>query len=307
MPAGHISTQRRRAEHQQVGRRAALDHIGGADQAAQGMAEQHHRQPELTALDHVILNVVEELGEPLDVTPGTPALAMTTTVEGQHVIAPPGQEPADMVVPPGVFADAMNDHHRGPNRGLAGAAGRSPTSLQLGQAVPRARQLLSYHEIGHPLRVSTLVHQARLLCMQPLSSPSRPFTAAAWPQYLGSMRYVGAGGVIGAAARWGILTAVGPASATLAVAGINLAGSILLGLLVGLRWTRSRRQRLTNNQFLLAGRGFCGAFTTFSTYAVEVATALDEGMLPRAASTGLGTAVVVVVGAGIGYRIGSRP
>ena len=42
---------------------------------------------------------------------------------------------------------------------------------------------------------------------------------------------------------------------------INTTGALLLGIICGLG--------LTGNPYLLLGDGFCGAFTTFSTFAVE--------------------------------------
>ena len=42
---------------------------------------------------------------------------------------------------------------------------------------------------------------------------------------------------------------------------INISGALLLGILCGLN--------LSDNPYLLLGDGFCGAFTTFSTFAVE--------------------------------------
>lgn len=106
-----------------------------------------------------------------------------------------------------------------------------------------------------------------------------------------------ASGALGAVARWGLsqLThrwlGTGFAWGTLAV---NLLGCLLLGLVMQLSlgsigWSRELR--------LLAGIGFLGAFTTFSTFGYETLAYLQEGAwrlawLNIAANVILGLALV---------------
>lgn len=120
------------------------------------------------------------------------------------------------------------------------------------------------------------------------------------------LRYVAVGGAIGALVRWQILDYVGDAQ-TATIIALNVVGSVLLGVLVGARRTRRHRAKITQNQFMLVGTGFCGGLTTFSTFALEVATNLDDGAILAALSTMFITGGVTVLGAGLGYRIGSRP
>lgn len=56
---------------------------------------------------------------------------------------------------------------------------------------------------------------------------------------------------------------------------VNVVGSFLLGIVTGLVVSRAG---LSTTVRLLVGVGFCGAFTTFSTYAVETLTQRSVGL-----------------------------
>jgi CrcB protein len=70
---------------------------------------------------------------------------------------------------------------------------------------------------------------------------------------------VGGGGTLGALARFGVDTWLGSRGVLV----VNVLGSLVLGALVA--------APLDGRVLLVVGTGFCGAFTTFSSFAVRVA------------------------------------
>ena len=99
---------------------------------------------------------------------------------------------------------------------------------------------------------------------------------------------VALGGAFGAAARFWVAQRLPGARATLLV---NVVGSLLLGLLLG----------AGDGANALLGLGFCGAFTTFSAFAVEAVE------LPRRAGWAyvLMTVVLCLGAAAIGIALAS--
>lgn len=72
---------------------------------------------------------------------------------------------------------------------------------------------------------------------------------------------------------------------------INVTGSLLLGFLTGL----SLAKHLPDIDKALLGTGFCGAYTTFSTFTFETVHLIEDGRVLEAAEN---VAVSVVLGLG---------
>lgn len=95
---------------------------------------------------------------------------------------------------------------------------------------------------------------------------------------------VGLGGALGAMLRYGVgtwLPRTDPTAWPLATLGVNVAGSALLGFLVGHAeqgWTLPESARL------LLTVGLCGGFTTFSSFAYETTELATRGQLGRSAA-----------------------
>jgi CrcB protein len=114
---------------------------------------------------------------------------------------------------------------------------------------------------------------------------------------------VAAGGLVGAPARylldqfvtrrvesdlpWGTLV-------------INLSGSLLLGFLAGL----TLAGHLPPTGKALLGTGFCGAYTTYSTFTFETVRLLENGRLLSAASNVLVSVVAGLAAAAAGVAAG---
>ncbi len=88
---------------------------------------------------------------------------------------------------------------------------------------------------------------------------------------------VGAGGAAGSMARYGVgyvFSKLTTSSFPLATFTINVVGSLLIGILFGLS---ARNQWLQMGGMLLLASGFCGGFTTFSTFALENVSLMQKG------------------------------
>ncbi|MCB5292416.1 fluoride efflux transporter FluC [Arthrobacter sp. SO3] len=109
------------------------------------------------------------------------------------------------------------------------------------------------------------------------------------------------GGVFGALARFGLSTVLpSPGGWPLPTLIINLTGALLLGVLLEALVRRGADAGRLRVIRLLAGTGFMGAFTTYSTLALETNTLLGAGRpadaLVYLGATLLGGAVATVAG-----------
>jgi CrcB protein len=84
---------------------------------------------------------------------------------------------------------------------------------------------------------------------------------------------------------------------------INLSGSLLLGLLVGL--LSHAPSRLPTEISLLLGTGFCGAYTTFSAFAFETIQLWRQGRYGQALINLVGQPICGVCAAWLGLSLGS--
>ncbi len=81
---------------------------------------------------------------------------------------------------------------------------------------------------------------------------------------------------------------------------INLSGSFVLGLLTGL----TMAQLLPEPVRAVAGTGFLGGYTTFSTATFETVRLVQERRFAAAVLNGLGTLLATTAVAGIGLVLG---
>ena len=77
---------------------------------------------------------------------------------------------------------------------------------------------------------------------------------------------------------------------------VNVLGSFVLGLVAV--WYRDRPA-----WFLLLGTGFCGGFTTFSTFSVELVTMLAKGRTAAAVAYAAGSVAAGIAGAVVAMRL----
>ncbi len=121
-----------------------------------------------------------------------------------------------------------------------------------------------------------------------------------------SLLAIGAGGFLGACARylmgaWLISRTEG--SGPVATLLVNFLGSLLLALFLG--WS-TRQAAMPAQVRLLVSVGFCGAFTTFSTYAWESMQLARDGQWLAAAGNVLGNNLLCLGGVCLGLALAGR-
>lgn len=112
---------------------------------------------------------------------------------------------------------------------------------------------------------------------------------------------VGGGGVIGALVRYALSKWIGErlvVSFPFATLFINVSGSFLLGLFT--RGLGNWLPHVEPDVMLFLGAGFCGAYTTFSTFTYEITILAREGRFSVAIVYYLASAVLGFAAAAVG-------
>ncbi len=96
-----------------------------------------------------------------------------------------------------------------------------------------------------------------------------------------TLLFVALGGAIGAALRFGfglaVLRVLGPTEFPLAIIGVNVVGSLLMGFFV----VMAAHKGLTHlSPFVMTG--LVGGFTTFSAFSLETVTLMERGQIATA-------------------------
>ena len=115
------------------------------------------------------------------------------------------------------------------------------------------------------------------------------------------------GGALGTLARYAISVWMAPLSVTLpwGTIGINVTGSFLIGFF-GTLTLATGRYPAAENLRLFVMVGFCGGYTTFSSFSLQTLDLMRVGAMGRAALN-MAASVVLCVGAvGLGHLVAAH-
>lgn len=104
-----------------------------------------------------------------------------------------------------------------------------------------------------------------------------------------------AGGA-GVLSRYALIQAFGTPAAPWTVVAVNVAGSFAIGLLAG--------GGVSGDARAIAGVGFLGGFTTFSTFSLDVVADLEAGRPGRALALVAASVLAGVGAAALGWALG---
>lgn len=109
---------------------------------------------------------------------------------------------------------------------------------------------------------------------------------------------VGVGGFVGAVLRYLAGLALPRAAFPISTFVVNVVGSFLIGLIVGV--VNVRPEVLPPNAVLFLKTGVCGGFTTFSTFSLEAFDLMDQGSWGLAAAYAVASVACCVLGVFLG-------
>lgn len=124
---------------------------------------------------------------------------------------------------------------------------------------------------------------------------------------LSALAAVFVGGMFGTAARYGLESALPHRSPDWPVAtfAINIVGAFVLGLVLETLSMRGPDVGARQRVRLLLGTGFCGAFTTYSTFALETVMLARDGEGGTAIAYAVTTVILGVLAAWAGIVVGA--
>lgn len=111
---------------------------------------------------------------------------------------------------------------------------------------------------------------------------------------------VGIGGALGAMARFGMQTVIGstPNGFPVATLLVNIAGSVAMGVLVGV--LAKTTPQYANEIRLFVAVGIFGGFTTFSSFSLDAITLIERGEIGLAAAYIVGSVLLSIAGLWMG-------
>ena len=110
------------------------------------------------------------------------------------------------------------------------------------------------------------------------------------------LTFIGLGSFLGGVARYGVgrlVTWLSGAPTLWGTFAVNVVGCFLIGLLYGLF---DRYDGVAEHWRMFLTVGFCGGFTTFSTFSLETLTLLDKGRFVMAGAYAFGSLAVCLAG-----------
>ena len=123
----------------------------------------------------------------------------------------------------------------------------------------------------------------------------------------GLVGLVFAGGSLGTFARWAVGALVPPSRGLpVGTLTVNLVGAFALGLLLAGLAQRGPDEGRRRAIRVTLGTGFCGGFTTYSALSVETHALLRAGLTGTAFAYAVGTVVLGVAAAAVGFTLVRR-